>query len=165
MYFCRSTVMLLLLLCLEAWIHVTVMFRKSWRWHSRGFGSFSLWPVWSVSCIEFCFWIEKMKSCWGHAVTDYQERMFNLWVSSLCLLGHFSVQSHAVLFRHIHWHKNIFENHPPILYSKNTIEFNLMMICRNKVMFVTIGVPTQARKSATSQFVLFHVAGVTFLSA
>ena len=32
-----------MLLCLEAWIHVTVMFRKSWRWHSRGFGSFSLW--------------------------------------------------------------------------------------------------------------------------
>ena len=32
-----------MLLCLEAWIHVTFMFRKSWRWHPRGFGSFSLW--------------------------------------------------------------------------------------------------------------------------
>ena len=36
---------MIVLLCLQAWIHVTVMFRNSWRGQCRGSGSFMLWVV------------------------------------------------------------------------------------------------------------------------
>ena len=46
---------MVMLLCWEAWIDVTVMFRNSWRWHSRGFGSFSLWIRGLYHCMKAVF--------------------------------------------------------------------------------------------------------------
>ena len=56
---------MVMLLCLEAWIHVTVMFRKSWRWHSRGFGSFSLWIRGLYHCMKALYFVLFVSVC-GH---------------------------------------------------------------------------------------------------
>ena len=56
---------MVMLLCLEAWIYVTVMFRNSWRWHSRGFGSFSLWIRGLYHCMKALYFVLFVSVC-GH---------------------------------------------------------------------------------------------------
>ena len=69
---------MIVLLCLEAWIHVTVMFRNSWRWQCRGSGRFMVWvlPL-HDSCLSNLVWTFMVETC---PLDERMSVVFSWWI-------------------------------------------------------------------------------------